>query len=154
MNENGVKPGQEVNTGESARRASFGQHPPQLQAQAMYPNHPLLAGTPPPMPWATAGVNGMTGSPINHFQHPMLGSTPNPATGFHMGMAPSMTWSATDMGVSSSSMGRNDSGLSSQYEYGVKKRACDQCNHSKVKCDCGHPCSKSSSRSRMALADC
>lgn len=133
---------------ERARRASFDQHqyqqqqPPQLQAQRMYPNHPLLAGTPPPMTWGNASANGLMRSPVNAFNSAMLG-TPTSA-GFHPGLASPVRWPGADLGIGSSAMMRNESGYaSSGYDFGMKKRACDQCNHSKVRCDFAHPCSKS-----------
>lgn len=128
---------------ERARRASFDQaQPPQLQAQRMYPNHPLLAGTPPPMSWNAPGVNGLVRSPVNTFNNAMLG-TPTSA-GFHPGLSSPVRWPGADLGASSSAMLRNESGYaSSSYDYGMKKRACDQCNHSKVRCDFAHPCSES-----------
>lgn len=134
---------------ERARRASFDQHqyqqqqqPPQLQAQRMYPNHPLLAGTPPPMTWGNPNANGLMRSPVNAFNSAMLG-TPTSA-GFHPGLASPVRWPGADLGIGSSAMMRNESGYaSSGYDFGMKKRACDQCNHSKVRCDFAHPCSKS-----------
>jgi len=115
---------------------------PQLQAQSMYPNHPLLVDTPPAAQWAPS-PNNMIGSPIDTYVNPLLSGTGS-STGFHPGVATPMRWSSSDMGASSSSMNRYGSGGSSgSYDYGPKKRACDQCNYSKVRCDSGQPCSES-----------
>lgn len=142
---------------ERARRASFDYpHPPQLQAQRMYPNHPLLAGTPSPMPWNTPGVNGMVRSPVNTFDNAMLGTTVNSA-GFHPGLASPVRWSGADLGAgASAAMTRNESSLtsSSYNEFGVKKRACDQCNHSKVRCDFAHPCSEFAQPAQNSIRGC
>lgn len=131
---------------ERARRASFDYpHPPQLQAQRMYPNHPLLAGTPSPMAWNTPGLNGLVRSPVNTFDNAVLG-TPVNSAGFHPGLASPVRWPGADLGAgSSAAMTRNESNFtsSSYNEFGIKKRACDQCNHSKVRCDFAHPCSES-----------
>jgi len=43
---------------------------------------------------------------------------------------------ASPMGRHSSAGSLNSVG----YEFGFKKRACDQCNHSKVRCDFAEPC--------------
>lgn len=129
---------------ERARRASFDYpHPPQLQAQRMYPNHPLLAETPSPMAWNTPGPDGSVRSPLNTFNNTMLGTPVNPA-GFHPGIASPVRWAGADLGTGSSAMARNESSYtsSSYNEFGIKKRACDQCNHSKVRCDFSHPCSE------------
>ena len=129
---------------ERARRASFDYpHPPQLQAQRMYPNHPLLAGTPSPLAWTTPGPDGLIRSPVNTFNNGMLG-TPVNSAGFHPGLASPVQWSGVDPVAGSSAMTRNESSYtsSSYNEFGIKKRACDQCNHSKVRCDFGHPCSE------------
>lgn len=128
-------------TNEAARRASFSQAP-HLQAQALFPHHPLLAGTPSPLFVNTAGVNGVMGSPVNSYHPSVLGGPAATVNGFHHSMASPMTWSNSDMGASSSSMTRNESSLSS-YDYGLKKKACDQCNHSKQRCDFAHPCGES-----------
>jgi len=55
-----------------------------------------------------------------------------------------MRMSESDQG--GAAMGRNSSSGSLNslgYEFGFKKRACDQCNHSKVRCDFSEPCRKS-----------
>lgn len=131
---------------ERARRASLDYpHPQQLQAQRMYPNHPLLAGTPPPMQWNTGNINGVMRSPVNVFTNSVLG-TPVTGADFHPGLASPVRWPGQELGASGSSvMSRNESSYtsSSYNEFGIKKRACDQCNHSKVRCDFAHPCSES-----------
>jgi type II secretory pathway pseudopilin PulG len=119
----------------------------QLQAQRMYPNHPLLNSTSPNVPlqqWVptSAPMTDMYGSPIDTYSNPILSAPP--AGGFDIGRSGSMRMSSSDMGASSSSMGRMESGSSvGSYDYGYKKKACDQCNHSKVKCDFTYPCGKS-----------
>jgi hypothetical protein len=121
------------------------QPPAQLQAQSMYPNHPLLIDTPPPAQWTPGPMNVMTGSPVDTYMNPLL-SGPGPSNAFHPGVASPMRWSSSDMGASSSSMNRHGSGMSSgSYEYGFKKKACDQCNHHKVRCDSAQPCSECNS---------
>ena len=121
----------------------------QLQAQRMYPNHPLLNSTSPHVPlqqWVptSAPMTNMYGSPIDTYSNPILSAPP--AGGFDLGRSGSMRVSSSDMGASSSSMGRMESGSSvGSYDYGYKKKACDQCNHSKVKCDFTYPCGKSPS---------
>ena len=119
----------------------------QLQAQRMYPNHPLLNSTSPHVPlqqWVptSAAMTNMYGSPIDTYSNTILSAPP--AGGFDLGRSGSMRMSSSDMGASSSSMGRMESGSSvGSYDYGYKKKACDQCNHSKVKCDFTYPCGKS-----------
>jgi hypothetical protein len=119
----------------------------QLQAQRMYPNHPLLNSTSPNVPlqqWVptSAPMTNIYGSPIDTYSNPILSAPP--AGGFDIGRSGSMQISSSDMGASSSSMGRMESGSSvGSYDYGYKKKACDQCNHSKVKCDFTYPCGKS-----------
>jgi len=134
-------------TSETSRRASFGQAT-HLQAQALFPHHPLLNGSPSPMSPNTAGVNGMMGngmmaSPVDTYSN-MFASSSGTVGGFPQGIPTPMSWSNSDMGASSSSMTRNESSFSS-YDYGIKKKACDQCNHSKQRCDFAHPCGESSS---------
>jgi hypothetical protein len=57
-----------------------------------------------------------------------------------------MRLTGSEQGMASSTMGRNTSmgawpGLG--FDFGFKKRACDQCNHSKVRCDFNDPCGES-----------
>lgn len=110
----------------------------------MYPNHPLLqqsgsAG------WSmdsldlqsaqfNIGQAGMLGADMSQgmetapgdiaFIHPFMsnGYDPNLVSGYEF---------SSSMPNGSSMMG---------YELSVKKRACDQCNHSKVRCDFADPC--------------
>jgi len=121
----------------------------QLQAQRMYPNHPLLNSTSSPVPpiqWfptpAPMTMNSFYSSPIDTYSNPILSAPP--AGGFDIGRSGSMRMSPSEMGASSSSMGRMESGSSvGSYDYGYKKKACDQCNLSKVKCDFTYPCGQS-----------
>lgn len=59
-----------------------------------------------------------------------------------------MRVTGSEQGSSSSgNMGRNPgygplAGVPVGYDFGYKKRACDQCNHSKVRCDFADPCSE------------
>jgi hypothetical protein len=118
--------------------------PPPLQAQSMYPHHPLLVGEPQGWtsnaPSATAGPSGTMnggGDQTAGLQHmdPGYGAGPS---GY--GAVP-MKMTGSDQSLGSSSMGRGSSGFSTMgYEFGFKKRACDQCNHSKVRCDFAEPC--------------
>jgi len=121
----------------------------QLQAQRMYPNHPLLNSTSSPVPpiqWiptpAPMTMNSFYSSPIDTYSNPILSAPP--AGGFDIGRSGSMRMSPSEMGASSSSMGRMESGSSvGSYDHGYKKKACDQCNLSKVKCDFTYPCGQS-----------
>ncbi|RXK38451.1 hypothetical protein M231_04216 [Tremella mesenterica] len=140
---------------ESSRRASFDQ--PGLQAQRMYPNHPLLANPPQPsqvLPFGAAGWTSgqMSIGPSGDLNHLMPDLSvgmgfQGGALGSHFsGLKPEQ------QGMTSVPMGRNGSlsSLSSVgYEFGFKKRACDQCNHSKVRCDFQEPCARCSHRNVM-----
>lgn len=150
---------------EKARRASYAEsqnphrHPlPQpLQAQSMYPHHPLLSNTPlqSSSSWQSEFSPVSTGNSLNGM---LSGSLPPPRfppeypsmpgqTGLQSGALPQMysgtpmRMTGSDQTVGSSSMGRGWSG--GVFDYGLKKRACDQCNHSKVRCDCAEPCGES-----------
>ncbi|WVQ62243.1 uncharacterized protein L199_000382 [Kwoniella botswanensis] len=160
------------------RSASFNQQPqPQLQAQRMYPHHPLLAGsssstsstgpmqvqtwsTNPSQAFATtAGMTNLSSSPYGQtFVNPVTGTgNPNailgnptyPANHSNNDMLPPFDppFTAAPMKITGSEQGyssighvplNNSSGI--LYEWGFKKRACDQCNHSKVRCDFADPC--------------
>lgn len=146
---------------ERSKSESLNQQP-HLQALRMYPHHPLLASRPvqpsiasdswntnPSGSFAAAGMTAMTaisppfdstpqrlGGNFQTFQgQPFLvGQLPNdpPFTGQPMRL------SGSDQGMKTAD-GHSASVL---YEWGVKKRACDQCNHSKVRCDFADPCRK------------
>jgi len=129
----------------------------QLQAQRMYPHHPLLAGNqgmtvngiaagssegwnngmPPPsgsgsqnQMQITGGVSNSTYIPGQNYgsgydgQSGMTGTINGPLEGYVNGIPQSQL----------AGMG---------YELAYKKRACDQCNHSKVRCDFEEPCGES-----------
>lgn len=133
---------------------------PPLQAQRMYPHHPLLAGTPPTMTvpmgsWPSSPPTNMMGMSMPNFSAQYVPSPnmmpqtigPNGYVTFQPPFtAMPMRMSGSDQG--NSMMGRAGSmgttgGLSNMgYEFGFKKRACDQCNHSKVRCDFAEPCRK------------
>ncbi|WWD17931.1 hypothetical protein CI109_102376 [Kwoniella shandongensis] len=152
---------------EKPRAASLSQQPQQaqLQAHSMYPHHPLLTGTAtqsvqaqtwnanPSQAFATtAGMTNFSSSiygqtfvnPVSGTGNPnaILGNPPFPAvpTFDPPFTAAPMRMSGSDQGYGP--MGRNSSpNLSGiTYEWGFKKRACDQCNHSKVRCDFADPC--------------
>ncbi|KIR74695.1 hypothetical protein I310_00969 [Cryptococcus deuterogattii CA1014] len=141
---------------ERSKSESLNQQP-HLQALRMYPHHPLLASRPvqpsiasdswntnPSGSFAAAGMTAMSppfdstpqrlGGNFQAFQgQPFLvGQLPNdpPFTGQPMRL------SGSDQGMKTAD-GHSASVL---YEWGVKKRACDQCNHSKVRCDFADPC--------------
>ncbi|WVR05802.1 hypothetical protein IAU60_002827 [Kwoniella sp. DSM 27419] len=134
------------------RAASFNQQP-QLQARSMYPHHPLLSTVTPfyPQPqaqtWngdpsqAYASTAAMTGfvNPVAGTGNPnaILGNTPYPPTFDAPYTAQAMRMSGSDQGYTSS-INMPPSGIT--YEWVSKKRACDQCNHSKVRCDFSDPC--------------
>jgi hypothetical protein len=130
----------------------------QLQAQRMYPNHPLLNSASPHVSsnqWfpTSASMNNVYGSPVDTFVNPILSAPPT--GGFHIGRSGSMRVSPSDVGPSSSSMGRGESGSSvGSYDYPHKKKACDQCNHSKVKCDVTQPCRESLSSTHRERCSC
>lgn len=136
------------------------QPPPQLQAQRMYPHHPLLAGTPQPpqlqqqQSWLGGqGLGTITASSPPSLFNPFNPgpSTAGPATAlpYNPMLASQSPYAGVPMRISGSdqstgsggslSMGRSGSS-SYGYEFGWKKRACDQCNQSKVRCDSQEPC--------------
>ncbi|WVW82250.1 hypothetical protein I302_104256 [Kwoniella bestiolae CBS 10118] len=163
---------------EKPRSASFNQQPqPQLQAQRMYPHHPLLAGgsnengiidvQPQHQTWSanpsqafatTAGMTNLSSSPhAQTFVNPVTGTgNPNAILGNPLypnssnnNLLPTFDppFTAAPMKITGSEQGyssvgqvpiNNNSGV--LYEWGFKKRACDQCNHSKVRCDFADPC--------------
>ena len=138
--------------------------PPPLQAQSMYPHHPLLATTPQTSRDAQVGHwtsnlplsmdNLAYTSMLNNQFAPGAMGMPALAPNYTQGITSSvantfqppftavpMRLSGSDQG--SAAMGRNNSSGSLNslgYEFGFKKRACDQCNHSKVRCDFTEPC--------------
>jgi len=133
--------------------------PPPLQAQSMYPHHPLLAGTPQPTQnWTSSPPMDMNHVVSPNYANPYHpGYSPVMASGMNQTIAPNglvpfqppftavpMRLSGSEQGyMAGSPMGRNSSAGSLNslgYEFGFKKRACDQCNHSKVRCDFAEPC--------------
>ncbi|WVQ97346.1 hypothetical protein IAU59_004457 [Kwoniella sp. CBS 9459] len=150
------QPGQPQTAGqarEKPRAQSFSQAQPQLQAQRMYPHHPLLASsnfTDPSVQaqtWSnnpaqayasTAGMSNFvnpaagTGNP-----QAILGNPLNPPTFDPPFTAQPMRITESDQGYTSA-INVPPTGIT--YEWGFKKRACDQCNHSKVRCDFADPC--------------
>ncbi|KAK8865884.1 hypothetical protein IAR55_001032 [Kwoniella newhampshirensis] len=150
---------------EKSRAASFSQQAQLLQAQSIYPHHPLLSSTtsqpfqaqtwnadPSQAFAATAGMTNFPSTPYSQaFVNPAAGTGnpnailgnptyPNPPSFEPPFTAAPMRMTGSDQGHGS--MGRNSSpnmgGIT--YEWGFKKRACDQCNHSKVRCDFADPC--------------
>ncbi|WWC58596.1 uncharacterized protein I303_101139 [Kwoniella dejecticola CBS 10117] len=157
---------------EKPRASSFNQQS-QLQAQRMYPHHPLLNGQNPADPYQTqiqtwsnnpsqayattaTMTNNLSSSPYAQtFANPVTGTgNPNAILGnpgypsvnnTMSGEEPPFT--AAPMRITGSEQGYSSIGqvpLSNPngilYEWGFKKRACDQCNHSKVRCDFADPC--------------
>ena len=134
-----------------------------LQAQRMYPHHPLLADATLPIvqprpQWNNMAFNTMQGmaglsgvNPVN--QMPFAGTMPMP-----MQMPQPISPTAqhrTDIGPPFTAlpmrMTESDNGIGSSaakpmqtsFELGYKKRACDHCNSSKVKCNGTDPCRES-----------
>ncbi|WWC86212.1 uncharacterized protein L201_001085 [Kwoniella dendrophila CBS 6074] len=165
------------------RSASFNQTTqslphPQLQAQSMYPHHPLLTNpsnavfnpqvqnqtwsTNPSQAYATtaAMTSTLSSSPYGQaaFVNPATGTgNPNAILGMpayttnpnNVNTVPTFNppFTAAPMKITGSEQGyssigqvpvHNSNGI--LYEWGFKKRACDQCNHSKVRCDFADPC--------------
>lgn len=131
--------------GVSAQRPSQPEPTP-YQAQRMYPNHPLLQqnnnawiprmdmnGDPNAMAFGPAGgipdgKGGLLDPSLAFMSYgmPMQGVPGQENQLYNVGPGGVMAMQ--------SNMG---------YEIPVKKRACDQCNHSKVRCDFAEPCGKS-----------
>lgn len=139
------------------------QQPP-LQAQSMYPHHPLLVGSPTPntannAPWTATSSADAMGMMLNSYQTMYLNQQGQPSTLINQPMgqngmqgfqapftAMPMRMSESDQGTSpmgrQASLGSLNGFPAMGYDYGFKKRACDQCNHSKVRCDFAEPCRK------------
>lgn len=109
-------------------------HPPvhaAFQAQRMYPNHPLLQQNANNaqlwvQPTFTLGHG-------NQFGTDAMGNLVMPASFGPMGPDPVNPHASFDPQLAQAAP---HMGL----DLAVKKRACDQCNHSKVRCDCAEPC--------------
>ncbi|BEJ15490.1 hypothetical protein CspHIS471_0500950 [Cutaneotrichosporon sp. HIS471] len=115
-------------------------HPPEhaaFQAQRMYPNHPLLQQnvttsplwTQPPF---SIGSNNQFGTDnignlVMTGGFAPMGHEP---VNHQMSFDPHLAQGAPHMGI----------------DLAIKKRACDQCNHSKVRCDCADPCTRCAHR--------
>lgn len=102
-----------------------------FQAQRMYPNHPLLQqnGASSQLwtqPAFTLGNGHQFGTDaMGNLVMPVAFSSMGPEpVNPHASFDPQLAQSAPHMGL----------------DLAVKKRACDQCNHSKVRCDCADPC--------------
>lgn len=133
-----------------ARRSSVDHSQPQLEAQSMYPRHPLLNVVPRQGWFGNDNVNP-TDIPLSNVSHAVkstslpsvIGNTVHANEFAQQYTSSSMRVMGSDQGYGSSSMGR-DSSLGSLSnpgnDFGSKKRACDQCNHSKVRCDFSDPC--------------
>ena len=151
--------GMNAGLGETGIQGQMPQISPQtaLPAHQLYPHHPLLANSPRAaisglggmgvgaggwqLGGAQPGVNGYTGtSDYNAYGTAMMGNA-NPYNGMPLTATP-MRMSGSEQGMTSGAMGRAGSGnyLGMSIDYGTKKRACDQCNHSKVRCDFNDPC--------------
>ncbi|TYJ54946.1 hypothetical protein B9479_004358 [Cryptococcus floricola] len=141
---------------ERSRSESHVIQQPQLQAQRMYPHHPLLAVHPVPPaqpgvpqeswnanPSGSVGTFGMmTMSPQPTYGQsvgrPMPVNPPVHSATYPLQPAFDLPFTAQPLNMS----GSMDQQIPSQsmYEWDTKKRACDQCNHSKVRCDFADPC--------------
>lgn len=111
-----------------------------FQAQRMYPNHPLLQpnggnsqlwaaqqsfALGHPAPYGTNTLGNMNVQGMQGFAAPMsVGGMDVLTSGT---FDPTLPNSVPQLGL----------------DLAVKKRACDQCNHSKVRCDCAEPCGMS-----------
>ncbi|WWC66360.1 uncharacterized protein I206_100261 [Kwoniella pini CBS 10737] len=168
------KPNGPVNVGqgrEKPRASSFNQQP-QLQAQRMYPHHPLLTdpnisnpsqsqmqtwSNNPSQAFATtsAMTAGLSSSPYGQTLVNPVTATGNPnailGNPTHVGgnsmpvfdppfTAAPMKITGSEQGYSSIGQVPITNANGIMYEWGFKKRACDQCNHSKVRCDFADPC--------------
>lgn len=120
----------------------------------MYPNHPLLVGNPLSANWDMTNFNDMSRSPIPQtYPNPAYAGMANPYAGpsYQSAIPIPMRPTGSDQGLGSSAMGRNSSGLSGMsFDLGYKKRACDQCNHSKVRCDFADPCGELTGGTRLS----
>jgi len=151
-----------------ASRGPLQAEPTAYQAQRMYPNHPLLQQGPNgAAAWGTAGLNltgagvanfnmGLGGTTVAHLPSDVIGSVGNatapgitllhPFAGPPM-YAPSDTThlipAAYDLATSLPNLNGSHPVTTFGYELNTKKRACDQCNHSKVRCDFADPCGTS-----------
>jgi hypothetical protein len=122
--------------------------PTVFQAQRMYPNHPLLNPGGGGGGFAAVDFNfGMGGLPadvIPHPHHHQLAGMPffgaGAGGGYAVMAAPA---SAYDLASTVPHPLLSAAG----YELSTKRRACDQCNHSKVRCDFADPCGACTSSS-------
>ncbi|WOO78567.1 Cell wall integrity transcriptional regulator CAS5 [Vanrija pseudolonga] len=136
----------------SATHAPVAPDPTLFQAQRMYPNHPLLQTNNVPV-WSSGHLDlgGSTGLNLaDSYGLPLdLGALSSQAFSQSYGSAP-MRLSGSDQGIVPSAYASTGAtgGLASRgFELSMKKRACDQCNHSKVRCDFAEPCARCSTRS-------
>ena len=121
----------------------------------MYPHHPLLAGPPSGQAWYGEGAGmsiGATAISAPQFAN-LFVNTALPGMGGNIlngtiqppFTAVPMRLSGSDQGVGSANARAMTTGpnlTNLEYDFGYKKRACDQCNHSKVRCDFAEPCRK------------
>ncbi|KAL7421048.1 hypothetical protein Q5752_003932 [Cryptotrichosporon argae] len=126
-----------------------------LQAQRMYPNHPLLQQ--PQTAWSTHPLSDYTAHmPVqSKFSLPLtntaLGSQEAAyAQAYNIPGVLAPPFSSAPMRSGSSDQGAGPALASSMpsfgFDLGPKKRACDLCNHSKVRCDFNTPCARCASR--------
>lgn len=147
---------------------------PHFQALRMYPHHPLLASRPvqpsiasnswnsnPGGSFAAAGMMAMSPPFDPTIQRPGGNIQPYQVQPFLVGQLPNdLPFTGQPMRLSGSDRGMKATDVHSAsvfYECGMKKRACDQCNHSKVRCDFANPCRKyaqSHQYSATLLTDC
>ncbi|WVN90308.1 uncharacterized protein L203_105544 [Cryptococcus depauperatus CBS 7841] len=145
---------------ERSKSENFSQQP-QLQAQKMYPHHPLFAPRAPQSQVQT--LNSWNLNPSGSFVAtaemalpPMYGTNlPRPAINSTTNLVgvnstfPTQTMLDTPLVAQPMRLSGSDqlgyksgSQLSAHipYDWGAKKRACDQCNLAKVKCESAEPC--------------
>lgn len=130
-------------SGLSAQRPNLPEPTP-YQAQRMYPNHPLLQQN--HNVWAprldlNVDRSSMAFGPAG-VSSDNKGALLDPSLAY---MAPYGMPLSVIPGQESQSYNIGPSGIMPMqhnmgYEIPVKKRACDQCNHSKVRCDFSEPC--------------
>ncbi|KAL1407519.1 hypothetical protein Q8F55_006952 [Vanrija albida] len=135
----------------SVPHAPTGPDPTLFQAQRMYPNHPLLQTN---NAWSTGHLDlAGTGLSMADYALPLGDHLGAGTLGGHSGLSFTQPYGSAPMRLSGSDQGIIPSaysagGLASRgFELSMKKRACDQCNHSKVRCDFADPCVRCSNRS-------
>ncbi|GMK56110.1 hypothetical protein CspeluHIS016_0211660 [Cutaneotrichosporon spelunceum] len=98
----------------------------------MYPNHPLLQQNTTTSPlWTLPGFSQFGPDTVGNLVMPgHFGAIGQEQVNRHVSFDPQLAQAAPHIGL----------------DLAIKKRACDQCNHSKVRCDCADPCSRCAHR--------